>query len=48
MSDISYPQGCKPIRDDLGPDELIRRLKVSVTIFHIQNPVSRRQLDIFN
>lgn len=29
MSDIVYPQGCKPIREDLGSDELIRRLKVS-------------------
>uniref|UniRef100_A0A1L8DX47 Putative sister chromatid cohesion complex cohesin subunit pds5 n=1 Tax=Nyssomyia neivai TaxID=330878 RepID=A0A1L8DX47_9DIPT len=27
MSDIVYPQGCKPVTDDLGPDELIRRLK---------------------
>lgn len=23
-----YPQGCRPITDDLGPDELVRRLKV--------------------
>lgn len=29
MSDeIVYPVGCKPIDDDLGPDELVRRLKV--------------------
>lgn len=27
--EIVYPVGCKPIDDDLGPDELIRRLKVS-------------------
>lgn len=27
--DIVYPQGCRPVSDDLGPDELIRRLKVS-------------------
>lgn len=27
MSDILYPTGCKPITEDLGPDELIRRLK---------------------
>lgn len=27
MSDILYPSGCKPITEDLGPDELIRRLK---------------------
>ncbi|GLV36490.1 precocious dissociation of sisters 5 [Carabus blaptoides fortunei] len=27
MSEIVYPQGCRPITDDLGPDELIRRLK---------------------
>lgn len=26
---IVYPQGCKPFRENLGPDELIRRLKVS-------------------
>lgn len=24
---IVYPQGCRPVSDDLGPDELIRRLK---------------------
>lgn len=30
MTEIVYPQGCKPIGEDLGPDELIRRLKVSV------------------
>lgn len=28
MTEIVYPQGCKPIGEDLGPDELIRRLKV--------------------
>lgn len=28
MSDIVYPQGCRPVSDDLGPDELVRRLKV--------------------
>ncbi|XP_003426788.1 sister chromatid cohesion protein PDS5 homolog B isoform X2 [Nasonia vitripennis] len=27
MSEIVYPQGCRPVTDDLGPDELIRRLK---------------------
>jgi sister-chromatid-cohesion protein PDS5 len=27
MSEIVYPAGCRPISDDLGPDELIRRLK---------------------
>lgn len=27
MSDIIYPHGCKPISEDLGSDELIRRLK---------------------
>lgn len=26
--EIVYPQGCRPVTDDLGPDELIRRLKV--------------------
>ncbi|XP_034247341.1 sister chromatid cohesion protein PDS5 homolog B [Thrips palmi] len=25
--DIVYPQGCRAVSDDLGPDELIRRLK---------------------
>ncbi|KAK3923322.1 Sister chromatid cohesion protein PDS5-like protein B [Frankliniella fusca] len=25
--EIVYPQGCRPVSDDLGPDELIRRLK---------------------
>lgn len=28
MGDIVYPPGCKPIGEDLGPDELIRRLKL--------------------
>ncbi|CAG9762008.1 unnamed protein product [Ceutorhynchus assimilis] len=27
MTEIVYPSGCRPISDDLGPDELIRRLK---------------------
>lgn len=27
MADIIYPPGCRPINEDLGPDELIRRLK---------------------
>ncbi|XP_050356035.1 sister chromatid cohesion protein PDS5 homolog B isoform X2 [Nymphalis io] len=27
MAEIVYPQGCRPITDDLGPDELVRRLK---------------------
>ncbi|KAK9873898.1 hypothetical protein WA026_002250 [Henosepilachna vigintioctopunctata] len=27
MSEIVYPPGCRPITDDLGSDELIRRLK---------------------
>ncbi|XP_066263104.1 sister chromatid cohesion protein PDS5 homolog B [Euwallacea similis] len=27
MTEIIYPPGCRPISDDLGPDELIRRLK---------------------
>lgn len=26
---IIYPQGCKEVTEDLTPDELIRRLKVS-------------------
>lgn len=28
MSEIVYPQGCRSVTEDLGPDELIRRLKV--------------------
>ncbi|KAL4716469.1 hypothetical protein ACJJTC_015897 [Scirpophaga incertulas] len=28
MAEILYPHGCRPITDDLGPDELVRRLKV--------------------
>ncbi|TMW43650.1 hypothetical protein DOY81_011270 [Sarcophaga bullata] len=27
MADIAYPAGCKPLTEDLGTDELIRRLK---------------------
>lgn len=27
MTEIVYPPGCRPISDDQGPDELIRRLK---------------------
>ncbi|XP_050315656.1 sister chromatid cohesion protein PDS5 homolog B [Anthonomus grandis grandis] len=27
MTEIIYPPGCRPISEDLGPDELIRRLK---------------------
>ncbi|XP_011866595.1 PREDICTED: sister chromatid cohesion protein PDS5 homolog B-B isoform X1 [Vollenhovia emeryi] len=27
MSEIIYPQGCRSVTEDLGPDELIRRLK---------------------
>ncbi|XP_019881586.2 sister chromatid cohesion protein PDS5 homolog B isoform X1 [Aethina tumida] len=27
MAEIVYPAGCRPISEDLGPDELIRRLK---------------------
>lgn len=28
QEDMIYPAGCRPVTDDLGPDELIRRLKV--------------------
>jgi len=28
MAEIIYPQGCRSVTEDLGPDELIRRLKV--------------------
>lgn len=31
MGDILYPAGCKPITEDLGTDELIRRLKALTT-----------------
>lgn len=31
--EIVYPIGCKPIDDDLGPDELVRRLKVLAHTF---------------
>ncbi|KAE9537570.1 hypothetical protein AGLY_006593 [Aphis glycines] len=27
QEDMTYPAGCRPVTDDLGPDELIRRLK---------------------
>lgn len=30
MSEIIYPQGCRSVTEDLGPDELIRRLKVQL------------------
>jgi len=32
MSEIIYPQGCRSVTEDLGPDELIRRLKVQSDI----------------
>lgn len=28
QEDMTYPAGCRPVTEDLGPDELIRRLKV--------------------
>ena len=28
---VIYPQGCRPIQEELGADELIRRLKVGST-----------------
>lgn len=28
MADIEYPNGCRPVSENLGADELIRRLKV--------------------
>jgi sister-chromatid-cohesion protein PDS5 len=28
MSEIIYPAGCRSVTEDLGADELIRRLKV--------------------
>lgn len=33
MNDLVYPPGCKPISDDLGSDELLRRLKVLAHTF---------------
>lgn len=32
MADIIYPHSCRPITDDLGSDELVRRLKVCILI----------------
>lgn len=32
MGDVVYPTGCKPITEDLGADELIRRLKQLTTM----------------
>lgn len=29
MTEVVYPPGCRPVTEDLGPDEMIRRLKVS-------------------
>lgn len=29
---IIYPQGCRPVTEELGADELIRRLKVSYSL----------------
>lgn len=37
MAEIVYPQGCRPITDDLGPDELVRRLKVCFGIYDEMN-----------
>jgi sister-chromatid-cohesion protein PDS5 len=34
MSEIIYPQGCRSVTEDLGPDELIRRLKVLKNRLH--------------
>lgn len=30
QEEMIYPAGCRPVTDDLGPDELIRRLKVPI------------------
>lgn len=32
MADIEYPNGCRPVSENLGADELIRRLKVCIII----------------
>ena len=29
---IVYPQGCRPVQEELGTDELIRRLKVRLSL----------------
>lgn len=40
QEDMIYPAGCRPVTDDLGPDELIRRLKVNkITTSYIQNNI---------
>lgn len=33
--EIVYPQGCRPVNEELGSDELIRRLKVPILLFFI-------------
>ena len=30
---LVYPAGCREVKDDLSPDELIRRLKVKHLIY---------------
>jgi len=35
QEDMTYPAGCRPVTDDLGPDELIRRLKVYYFIIKV-------------
>lgn len=37
MSEIIYPAGCRSVTEDLGPDELIRRLKVQQSSSVINN-----------
>lgn len=34
MAEIVYPHGCRPITDDLGPDELVRRLKARYLVIY--------------
>lgn len=36
MTEIVYPQGCRSVTEDLGSDELIRRLKVCKKHFLIK------------
>lgn len=43
---IVYPQGCRPVQEELGPDELIRRLKVSYlnTELHLELLISSNEI----
>lgn len=40
QEDMVYPSGCRPVTDDLGPDELIRRLKVYYLLKYYKNELN--------